>query len=285
MNKKYLLATTAAVVVIAATAFVSFKVYAEKNAGVAARVNGEVISIEEIRKGYNDNPQIAAQVTFEQFYPKAVDIFVNGKLLYQAASNAKIQETPEYKEQLKTTQEDLARKVYLEDVVAKQVTQAAVEDFYNNTYVKNFESKKEARAKHILVEDEATANEIIKQLNEGGNFDELAKKYTKDSTVELGYFSEDIMVPEFTKATFALPKGEYTKAPVKTQFGYHVILVEDFRDSQPLPLKDVEPQIKNMLSQQAIAQTFDGLYKNSQIQKYDLEGKELPLSVEQPANK
>lgn len=285
MNKKYLLATTAAVVVIAATAFVSFKVYAEKNAGVAARVNGEVISIEEIRKGYNDNPQIAAQVTFEQFYPKAVDIFVNGKLLYQAASNAKIQETPEYKEQLKTAQEDLARKVYLEDVVAKQVTQAAVEDFYNNTYVKNFESKKEARAKHILVEDEATANEIIKQLNEGGNFDELAKKYTKDSTVELGYFSEDIMVPEFTKATFALPKGEYTKAPVKTQFGYHVILVEDFRDSQPLPLKDVEPQIKNMLSQQAIAQTFDGLYKNSQIQKYDLEGKELPLSVEQPANK
>ncbi len=281
MNKKYLLATTAAVVVIAAAAFVSCKVYAEKNAGVAARVNGEVISIEEIRKGYNDNPQIAAQVSFEQFYPKAVDIFVNGKLLYQAASNAKIQETPEYKEQLKTAQEDLARKVYLEDVVAKQVTQAAIEDFYNNTYVKNFESKKEARAKHILVEDEATANEIIKQLNEGGNFDELAKKYTKDSTVELGYFSEDIMVPEFTKATFALPKGEYTKAPVKTQFGYHVILVEDFRDSQPLPLKDVEPQIKNLLSQQAIAQTFDNLYKNGQIQKYDLEGKEIPVAVEQ----
>lgn len=281
MNKKYLLTTTAAVVIVAAAAFVSFKVYAEKNAGVAARVNGEVISIEEIRKGYNDNPQIAAQVPFEQFYPKAVDIFVNGKLLYQAASNAKIQETPEYKEQLKTAQEDLARKVYLEDVVAKQVNQAAIEDFYNNTYVKNFESKKEARAKHILVEDEATANDIIKQLNEGGNFDELAKKYTKDSTVELGYFSEDIMVPEFTKATFALPKGEYTKAPVKTQFGYHVILVEDFRDSQPLPLKDVEPQIKNLLSQQAIAQTFDGLYKNSQIQKYDLEGKEIPVAVEQ----
>lgn len=283
MNKRYILTTTAAVVVIAAAAFASFKVYAERNAGVAARVNGEVISIEEVKKGYEANPQIAAQVPFEQFYPKAVDVFVNGKLLYQAASTAKIQETPEYKEQLKVAQEDLARKVYLEKIVAEKVNDASIKNFYDNNYVKNFKSKKEARAKHILVEDEATANKVIAELNAGGNFDEVAKKYTKDSTVELGYFAEDIMVPEFTKAAFALPKGEYTKTPVKTQFGYHVILVEDFRDSQPLPLKDVEPQIKNLLTQEAIAQTFDGLYKNGKIQKYDLQGKEIPVAAEQQA--
>ena len=123
---------------------------------------------------------------------------------------------------------------------------------------------------------------MIKKLNNGADFEKLAKENSKDNAVDLGYFNEELMVPEFTKAAFALEEGKYTKEPVKTQFGYHVILVEDFRDSTPLPLKDVEPQIKNLLSQKTIAETFDGLYKNGQITKYDLEGKEIPLTT-QPA--
>ena len=288
MQKKQILTATAIVLVIAAAGFASFKVYADKanadkNVGVAARINGEVVTIDEIKKGYDDNPQIAEQVACDQFYPKAVDIYVNGKLLYQAAAKANVQETPEYKAQLKTAEEDLARKVYLENTVAQKVTEAAVKDFYENEYVKNYQSKKEAKAKHILVENEATAKEVIKKLNSGAKFDDIAKKYTKDSAVELGYFSEDIMVPEFSKAAFALKKGEYTKAPVKSPFGYHVILVEDFRDSAPLPLKDIEPQIKNMLTQKAIAEIFDNLYKNSIIQKFDLQGKEITVAPENPA--
>lgn len=288
MQKKQILTATAIVLVVAAAGFASFKVYADKanadkNVGVAARINGEVVTIDEIKKGYDDNPQIAEQVAFDQFYPKAVDIYVNGKLLYQAAAKANVQATPEYKAQLKTAEEDLARKVYLENTVAQKVTEAAVKDFYENEYVKNYQSKKEAKAKHILVENEATAKEVIKKLNSGAKFDDVAKKYTKDSTVELGYFSEDIMVPEFSKAAFALKKGEYSKAPVKSPFGYHVILVEDFRDSAPLPLKDIEPQIKNMLTQKAIAEIFDDLYKNSIIQKFDLQGKEITVAPENPA--
>ena len=288
MQKKQILTASAVVLVIAAAAFASFKVYADKanadkNVGVAARINGEVITVDEIKKGYDDNPQIVEQVAFDQFYPKAVDIYVNGKLLYQAAAKANVQETPEYKAQLKTAEEDLARKVYLENAIAQKVTEAAVKDFYDNEYVKNYQSKKEAKAKHILVEKEATAKEAIKKLNSGAKFDDVAKQYTKDSTVELGYFSEDIMVPEFSKAAFALKKGEYTKAPVKSPFGYHVILVEDFRDSAPLPLKDIEPQIKNMLTQKAIAEIFDNLYKNSIIQKFDLQGKEVTIAPENPA--
>ena len=180
------------------------------------------------------------------------------------------------KEQLKIVQEDLARKIYLEQLVQEKVNDAAIKNAYDNTYLKKFESKKEVKAKHILVEDEKTANEVIEKLNNGGNFDELAKDYTKDSSVELGYFTEDIMVPEFTQAAFALKKGEYTKAPVKTQFGYHIIFAEDFRDSTPLPLQDLEPQIRNMLTQQVVAETFDNLYKAGSVEKYDLEGKKIP---------
>lgn len=275
MQKKYIIGTAAAVVIVALVAAGAVKVNAQKNVGVAARVNGEVISIEEIKKSYEANPEIAAQVSFDDFYKRAIDIFVNGKLLYQAATKANVVETPAYKEQLQTAKEDLARKVYLEQTVEAKVTPTAVQKFYDDEYVKKFESKKEMSAKHILLDNEKTAKEVIKKLNNGGDFDKLAKEYTKDKTVELGYFTEDLMVPEFTKAASALKKGEYTKEPIKTQFGWHIILLEDVRDSAPLPLSELEPQIKNILSQNVVAETFDALIKEGKIEKYDLKGNKI----------
>jgi len=281
MQKKYVLGGVSAVIVLALGATAAFKVNAQKNVGVAARVNGEVISIEEIKKGYEDNPQIASQVPFNEFYGKALDIFVNGKLLYQAAQKANVEESSEYKEQLKTAQEDLARKVFLEKTVEEKVTPAVVQKFYEDEYVKKFESKKEMQAKHILVENEKTAKEVIAKLDSGEDFDQIAKEYTKDKTVDLGYFTEDLMVPEFTKASLQLKVGEYTKQPVKTQFGYHIILLTDIRDSSPLPLADLEPQIKNILGQQVIAETFDNLYKEGNVEKFDLNGNKIPETKEE----
>lgn len=277
MRKKYLLAASAIVLVAASSVF-SFKVCAENKDGVAARINDEVISIEEVRKGYDENPQIAAQTTFENFYDKAVDIFINGKLLYQAATKAKIQDTPEYKEQIKLAQEDLARKIFLEKKVAEKASNAALKDLYDNYYIKSFKSEKEIRAKHILTNSEANAQEAIKKLNEGAKFEDVAKEYTRDAAVDLGYFTHDAMVPEFSEAAFALKKGEYTKKPVKTQFGYHVILLEDSRDSAPVPMNEMMPQLKNALTQKIIAETFDELYDASVIKKYSLDGRELILS-------
>ena len=243
---------------------------------VAARVNGEIITVEEIKKGYDDNPQISEQVSFAEFYPKAVDVFVNGKLLYQAAKKAKVPETAEFESELKTLKEDLARKIFLEEAVAAKVTPEAIQSFYETEYVSKFVSKKEMSAKHILVEDEATAKKAIEKLQKGEDFDAVAKEFTKDKTVDLGYFTDDLMVPEFTAAVKALKVGEYTKAPVKTQFGYHVVLLTDVRDSSPLPLKELEPQIKNILNQQAVAEIFDRIYKESKVERYDLDGKEMP---------
>ena len=280
MQKKYIIGATAAVIVAAVAAATAVKVNAQKNVGVAAKVNGEVITVDEIKRGYETNPQISAQVPFEEFYERAVDIFVNGKLLYQAATKAQVEETPAYKEQLKQAKEDLARKVYLEQTVEAQVTPEAVQKFYDEEYVQKFESKKEMSAKHILLEDEKTAKEVIKKLNDGGDFDKLAKEYTKDKTVELGYFTEDLMVPEFTKAAAALEKGAYTKEPVKTQFGWHVIMLEDVRDSKPLSLKELEPQIKNILSQNIVAETFDKLIKEADIEKFDLKGNKIKAEAE-----
>ena len=85
-----------------------------------------------------------------------------------------------------------------------------------------------------------------------------------------------MMVPEFSKAAFNMNKGEYSKTPVKTEFGYHVILVDDVRASKPLELKEVEPQLKNMVTQKVVAEIFDDLRNSAKVEKYTLEGELIP---------
>ena len=83
------------------------------------------------------------------------------------------------------------------------------------------------------------------------------------------------MVPEFADAAFSMKKGEVSKAPVKTQFGYHVIKVEDIRDSKPMAQKDIEPQLKAMLTQGALSESFQDAAQNSKVVKYSLDGKTI----------
>ena len=237
MQNKYL-----ALALVSALAF-STNARAEGKNGVAAVVNGEEISVAEIKKGYEDNPQIKANVPFDDFYAKALDIYVNGKLVYQAAVADDITNTPEYKEQLKTAQEDVARKVFLEKKVKSVVTDAKIKEAYNK-YKSEFQSKKEIKARHILVSSESQANDIIAQLKKGAKFD--------------------------------MKKGQVSQAPVKTQFGYHVVSVDDVRDSKPLPLKDLRQQIEGMLTQQEVAKIFNDLNNGAKVEKYSLDGKVMP---------
>lgn len=272
MQKKYLLATSAIVVVLLAGA-ATYKVWAEKNNGIAAVVNGEQITVAEIKEAYDENPQIKAQVPFDEFYSRALDVIVNGKLALQAATKANVQASAEYQKELAQMQEDLARKVYIDQQVEARVTDEEVKKFYDE-YVKNFKSVKEIKAKHILVDTEDLAKEIIAKLDKKAKFDDLAREYSKDQP-DLGYFTEEMMVPEFSSVAFAMEKGTYSKEPVKTEFGYHIIYVEDIRDTKPLELSAIEPQIKNNLAQKAIDDVIADLHKNAQIEKFDIKGNKI----------
>ena len=266
-----------AVIVVAVASYVSFKVYsanAQIDKGVAAKVNNEVIYVGDLKQSYADHPQIKDRVPFEEFYAKTLDVFVNSKLVYQAAQQARIEETPEYQRQLITAKEDLARKLYLEKMVEEKANDEAIRKLYDD-YTSKFESQKEIKAKHILVDTEEKAREVINKLNSGADFVKLAQEYSKDQ-VDLGYFTKDMMVTEFSDAAFNMNKGEYSKTPVRTEFGYHVILVEDVRDSKPLDLKEVEPQLKNMVTQQVVEEIFEDLRKNAKIERYSLDGKLIP---------
>lgn len=268
MDRKYMaLAILSGIILSANNAF------AEGKNGIAAVVNGEKITVDEVREAYKANPQLKDRVSFEEFYNKALDGFISGKIVYQQAREAKIEDTPEYKAQLKIAKEELARKIYMEKEVDKKVTDSEIQKLYDE-YKETFKSEKEMKAKHILVDNEKTAKDIIAELKKGEKFNELAKKYSKDKP-ELGYFTKRVMVPEFANAAFAMKKGEYSKTPVKTQFGYHIIMVEDIRDSKPADLKSIKPQLRAMLAQNTLAESFQETVQNSKIEKYTLDGKAL----------
>ena len=273
MKNKYVFAATAAVVVLLAGAF-TYKVYAERNNGIAAVVNGEQITVAEVKEAYEGTPQIKTQVSFEEFYNRALEVMINSKLALQAATAANVQASAEYQKELAVMQDDLARKVYIDQQLTKKVTDEEVKKVYDE-YVANFKSEKEVKAKHILVDTEDLAKEIIEKLNKkSAKFDDLAKQYSKDQA-DLGYFTAEAMVPEFSEAAFAMKKGTFSQKPVKTEFGYHVILVEDIRDSKPLAFEAVAEQIKGNLSQQAVGQIVAELHQNAQIEKFDLKGKKI----------
>lgn len=269
MKNKYILPTLLAVVLATST-----NALAKGKDGVAAVVDGQKIMVSELEKGYNENPQISSQMKFEDFYDRAREIFVNAKLVAAAAEKDKIKESKEYKEQMKVMEEELLKKVYIEKAVEKRVTDKAVADLYKE-YKESFKSQKEAKAKHILVDSEAKAKEIIAKLKKGEKFDKMVAEYHDKATkgeAELGYFVKEMMVPEFGNAAFAMKKGTYSETPVKTQFGYHVIYVEDFRDTKPMSLKEATPQLKMMLSQNSVGEIVKDLRKNAKIEEYTLKG-------------
>ena len=129
----------------------------------------------------------------------------------------------------------------------------------------------EFRARQILLQNQADGEAVKKLLASGASFDALAMERSSDAATrfnggDLGYFTKDRMVPEFSEAAFKLEKGKYTEAPVKTQFGYHVIRLDDVRDAQLPKFEDVKPQISQQLMQQKMAKFQEELRGKAKVE-------------------
>jgi peptidyl-prolyl cis-trans isomerase C len=131
--------------------------------------------------------------------------------------------------------------------------------------------QKEYKARHILVENKETAESIIRELQAGGDFSKLAKEESKDSSGgaggDLGWFSPQTMVKPFADAVAALDKGKYTTEPVQSEFGYHVIILDDVRSPEPPAFDDVKPQVEMFVQRKKLQAYLEGLRKEANIQK------------------
>jgi peptidyl-prolyl cis-trans isomerase C len=133
-------------------------------------------------------------------------------------------------------------------------------------------SDREYKARHILTDDRKTAEETIEKLDAGADFTTLSEQQSSAPSApqggDLGWFSPDSMVPPFAAAIKTLEKGTYTKEPIKTQFGWHVILLEDSRESKPPAFSEVRDQLENILTSNALQSYIDKLRAGADIEMY-----------------
>ena len=222
-----------------------------------ATVDGENITESDIATIIRD-----PRVQFDQL-PKAqqdqvIQQLVEKKLLTKKAFQSGVESLPAYKDAMAKLKKEIGLEVWMQDQYKDiNVSDAEIKGFYDKNKSK-FKQPEQYRARHILLKTDADAKAVIADLNKAGNkqakFIELAKaKSTGPSGPnggDLNWFTEERMVPEFSAATKKLKKGTYTKVPVKTQFGYHVIYLEDTKPASTVALKDASDKIKQALMQE-----------------------------------
>lgn len=254
-----------AALLLAAT--LSTPTFAQSSKAVA-KVNGVSISAgmaDEMR-----NAQIAQGVPNSPDLQKAVVTeLVRRETLAQEAKKKGLDKQATTQARLELARQSVLFGVYLEDwAKAHPVADAQVRAEYDRL-VKQM-GDKEYKVRHIVVDKEEDAQAIIKKLQGGAKFSDLAKDSkdvsNKDNGGDLGWVNPASMVQPFGEALAKLDKGKFTTQPVKTQFGYHVIMLDDVRKSDPPKFDDVKPRIQQGLEQQAIQKQIDELVSKAKIE-------------------
>ncbi|GMB83756.1 peptidylprolyl isomerase [Shinella zoogloeoides] len=248
MFKYSKLATVALVAIVAAGGSVRAQDAAADP--VVAKVGAVEIHESELKLGMAGlDPQLA-NLPDDQKRVAALSSIIDVKLLAADADKEGLQDTADFKQRLAYLTDRELHNAYFKKHVVDAVTPEEVKARYEKE-IAAIEPQDEIRARHILVKTEEEAKAIIKDLDAGKDFVEIAKEKSTDPNKseggDLGYFAKGRMVPEFEAAAFALEKGAYSKEPVKTQFGYHVIKVEDKRKQQPPALDQVEQQVRQLV--------------------------------------
>jgi peptidyl-prolyl cis-trans isomerase C len=238
---------------------------------VVAIVNGHEIRVSEIEMAAEDILGQLPEVPPQLRYPYIVEYLVERHLLAQAAVKDGVAESEEYKRRLALYQAKALRDAYYAEKIKPTVTEEEIKATYDTESAKVAQTER-VRARHILVGSEQEAKQIIEQINGGEKFEDAAKKYSLDASKEfggdLGYFTAAEMVPEFSKAAFALKVGEIS-GPVKTDFGWHIILVEDRKVGGAQPFDQVKVAIANVLLRKKTQERIIALRKAAKIELKD----------------
>ena len=235
---------------------------------VIATVDGNNITLSEIENVRASNPQLSA-LPLESVYEPLLDNIIDLNVVAAAAKAEKVQNTPEFKKMAKDFEKQLLARYYLEQQAKKNQTKEKLEVLYEQ-FKKDNPPQEEMSAAHILLKTEKEAQDVIQQLQKGADFAELANKVSENKGLEggdLGYFSRELMVPEFSEAAFAMKEGEFSKKPVKTKFGYHVIKAGPRRLSETPKFEDVEQELMQMQAAQSVEETMQKLRKKAKIVK------------------
>jgi peptidyl-prolyl cis-trans isomerase C len=246
---------------------------------VVARVNGIEIHRSAVLARRQSLPEQAQKAPIEQIYRPLLAEMENNLLVTQAGHKAKLDNDPEVKRQLALALDQIVANVYITRYLRSQISEEKVKQRYDDL-VKQQKPVEEVNARHILLKTEDEAKAVIADLNAGKDFAEEAKAKSEDpgtkaSGGDLGWFTKEEMVPEFAEVAFKMQKGQYTDTPVKTQFGYHVIKVEDRRTKPPPSFDEAKGQVFQLLQREFIEQKVKELRTAAKIEEFNLDGSKL----------
>lgn len=250
---------------------------------VVARVNGEEITRAEVLAMVKKMPAQMQQIPVEQLLPISVEQLITNVIIDEKAKKANLANDADVQEQLATVKDQLVRTKYVENAIDERLTDERLKEAYQE-YVDNYPETEEVRAAHILVDDEDVAKNAIKKLKDGADFAALAKELSKDGTAQnggdLGFFAASEVVPEFAKATFGAEPG-LIEQPIKSQFGFHVIRVDEKRVRPVEEYADVKPFLEQEMQRQVFEETIQEWKEAANIERFDINGN--PMGQQEPA--
>jgi len=252
---------------------------------IVASVNGLTIHMSDIQADAQAAPQQLQQLPPEQLFPILVNQEIDRKALLIAAKKEGLEYNKAVAAAMAAAANIKLENAYVQEAIQPAITPAAIQAEYNKDYAGK-PGPEQVDARHILVKTQAQAQAIIAQLDKGADFATLAKKDSIDPGAsnggELGWFTQQEMVPAFANAAFALQVGKYTETPVQSQFGWHVILCEGKRSAPTPALADVSDQIRQTLADNAIKATLAQVRTKVKIEIYNADGTPGPQTPPGP---
>lgn len=260
--KKHILATLTAVALAATLALpAAAQNVAIVNGKAVPKTRVDALAAQLAKSGRPITPEMQGQLK---------DEIIAREIFMQEAQKIGLDATDDFKTQMELARQTLLiRELFADHQKKNPVTDADIQGEYDKFVAAN--GGKEYRARHILVEKEDEAKTIIASLKKGGKFDDIAKKQSKDpgsgaNGGDLDWANAGSYVKEFSDAMVKLNKGQLTDAPVKSQFGFHVIRLDDVREAQLPKLEEVKPQIAQQLQQAKLSKFQDDLRAKAKIE-------------------
>jgi len=254
---------------------------------VVAIVNGQPIYLSELEVAQQALPPQYRTMPLASVYPALLDRIADSKLVVADARKNKIEADSTFKRRLAFVEDQVIQDFWLQREIAKRITADKMQQRYQEK-LKSMPAEEEVHARHILVATEQEAKDLLAELKKGTAFDKLAKDKSTDKASgaeggDLGWFKRTDMVKEFSDAAFNLKKGELSDTPVKTQFGYHVIKVEDRRQAPPPAFEEIAEPLREELAREAVTSFIDQLRATAKIEKFNIDGTKPDPKAATPA--
>jgi peptidyl-prolyl cis-trans isomerase C len=269
--RRLVLATTALAVLTLA-----IPAGAQTDDPVLAIVNGEQIKKSDLRAAQQALPEQYRQMPLEMIYDPLLDRVIDSKLLLAEAQKRNLGDDPKVQAEIERARDNVLRDSLVQQAIDQGTSKDRLEAAYNAMKSEPGFAAEEVHARHILVASEAEANEVIKELKGGADFAAVAKAKSTDPSAQtnggdLGYFKRESMVPEFAEAAFTIPPGTIGEKPVKSQFGWHVIKVEDRRQAVPT-FEEKEPELREQVAREIVNALVTDVRSDAKIERFNLDG-------------